>query len=192
MSYTFRYICFMKLLARVVFWISGWKVVGDVSEVQKVPKMIMIAAPHTSNWDLLYARSAFYLMDIPVKYTIKKELFFFPLNLILKGFGGIPIDRTKKGNMVDKMAAIFEENSQLCIMVTPEGTRSYSPEWKKGFYYIALKANVPISLGFLDYKNKKAGVGPLIYPNGNYEEDLQRIKDFYRPIQGKYPEKGIR
>lgn len=186
------YICSMKVLSKFIFWISGWKVVGGVGEIKKVHQLMMIAAPHTSNWDLLYARAAFYLMDIPVKYTIKKELFFFPLGFILKAFGGIPIDRKKKGKMVDKMADLFKEYKELCILITPEGTRSYSPEWKKGFYYIAQKAEVPISLGFLDYKNKHAGVGPLVYPSGDYEKDLEEIKAFYRPIQAKYPEKGVR
>lgn len=179
----------MKFLARIVFWFLGWKVVFKKTE--EVHKFVMIAAPHTSNWDLLYARAGFYLMEIPVKYTVKKELFFFPLGLILKALGGIPIDRKSKGNMVDKMAALYDEYENFAIMITPEGTRSYSPEWKKGFYYIAQKAQVPIALGYLDYAKKEAGVGPLITPSGNYEKDLEEIKSFYRNITAKYPEKGV-
>lgn len=180
----------MKLLAKFIFWFTGWKVVGSVPK--DVKKLVMIAAPHTSNWDLLYARAAFYLLDIPVQYTVKKELFFFPLNLVLKFFGGIPIDRKKKGKMVDKMAEIYDSHERMCILITPEGTRSYSPNWKKGFYYIAQSAKVPIALGFLDYEKKHAGVGPLIYPTGNYEEDEETIKSFYRKVTPKFPEQGVK
>lgn len=180
----------MKLLSKFWFWLKGWKVIGGVPKDLK--KLVMIAAPHTSNWDLVYARAAFYIMGIPVRYTIKKELFFFPLGIILKAVGGIPINRKTKGKMVDKMAALFEERDELTILITPEGTRSYSSEWKKGFYYIALAANVPISLGYLDYKKKHAGVGPLIYPTGDYEKDLEKIQDFYRTVTAKFPEKGVK
>ncbi|MFT6166873.1 MAG: 1-acyl-sn-glycerol-3-phosphate acyltransferase [Vicingaceae bacterium] len=179
----------MKFLARLVFWISGWKIVAN--NAYKVKKMVMIAAPHTSNWDLLYARAAFYLMEIPVNYTVKKELFFFPLGFILKSLGGIPIDRKSKGNMVDKMAALYDDYENFAIMITPEGTRSYSPEWKKGFYYIAQKAKVPIALGYLDYAKKEAGVGPLITPSGDFEKDLETIQSFYRNITPKFPKQGV-
>lgn len=179
----------MRLLSKFVMWISGWKIVGTPPQEKKY---IMIAAPHTSNWDLLYARAAFYILRIRVRYTIKKELFFFPLGLILKAIGGLPINRKSKDNMVDKMIQLYNNWDRLVILITPEGTRSYSPEWKKGFYYIAQGANIPISLGFLDYEKKEAGIGPLIYPSGNYEADLEKIQSFYRTISAKYPEKGVK
>ena len=179
----------MKLISKLIFWITGWKVVGEVPKDLK--RFIMIAAPHTSNWDFIYARAAFFIMGINVKYTIKKELFFFPLNIILKALGGIPIDRKKKGNMVQKMAALYNDHEELCILITPEGSRSYAKEWKKGFYFIAKEVDMPISLGYLDYKKKIAGVGPLIYPSGNYEEDLEKIQEFYKGITAKFPEKGV-
>ncbi len=157
-----------------------------------IKKLVMIASPHTSNWDLIYARATFYIMGLPVRYTVKKELFFFPLGVILKAIGGIPINRKIAGKMVDKMAALFDERKELVILITPEGTRSYAPEWKKGFYYIALTAKVPIALGYLDYKKKHAGVGPLISPSGNYEKDLETIQSFYRKVTAKYPENGVK
>lgn len=179
----------MKMISKFIFWLCGWKVVGDVPK--ELGKFIMIAAPHTSNWDLLYARGAFYIMDINVRYTIKKELFFFPLGWFLRAMGGIPIDRKSKSNMIDKMIALYDDYDELCILITPEATRSHSKEWKKGFYHIANGANIPISLGYLDYKKKHAGVGPLITPSGDYEKDIKVIKDFYREITPKYPEKGV-
>lgn len=191
MSCILTYICCMKVISKLIFWLSGWKIVG--AKPEGLQKFVMIAAPHTSNWDFVYARAAFYLMDIPLKYTIKKELFFFPLGWVLRKMGGIPINRSKKkGNMVAQMAQNFETHSKLALMVTPEGTRSYAEKWKKGFYYIALEAKVPILLGYLDYKKKEAGIGPCIEPSGDYESDLEKIQAFYRKITAKYPKKGVK
>jgi 1-acyl-sn-glycerol-3-phosphate acyltransferase len=159
----------------------------------------MIAAPHTSNWDFFYARAAFFLLGIPVKTTIKKEAMFFPMNLVLKFFGVIPIDRnkksgglSKKNSMVDAMVQLFDERDKLVIMITPEGTRRYVPRWKSGFYHVAKRANVPIVLGYLDYKKKHAGIGPVIYPGDDIDQDLETIMNFYRGVTGKYPEKGVK
>ncbi|SRR5690554_381470 len=180
----------MKALSQFIFWITGWKVVGKIPKELK--KFVMVAAPHTSNWDLLYARAAYYILNINVRYTIKKELFFFPLGVFLRQIGGIAIDRTTKENKVDSMSRMFEREDELALLVTPEATRSYAPEWKKGFYYIALAANVPIICGYLDYKKKHAGIGPIIYPSGDYEKDLNKLLKFYRTITPKYPEKGVK
>ena len=122
---------------------------------------------------------------------------FFPLNLLLKSMGAIPIDRTpkkglKKRSMVDAMVELFDTRDQLVILVTPEGTRSYSKRWKTGFYHVAHQAGVPIVLGYLDYKKKHAGVGPMVYPTGNTEQDINEIKDFYRDKTARYPEQGVR
>lgn len=130
-------------------------------------------------------------MDIPLKYTIKKELFFFPLGFILKSLGGIPIDRSVKTGMVSKMVALFDEYEEICILVTPEGSRSRAKEWKKGFYHIAEGANVPILAGYLDYAKKEAGIGPIIYPKGDMEGDILKFMTFYSKITPKYPEKGV-
>jgi|SRR5690554_848000 len=181
----------MKWISRFIFWLSGWEIVGDSPKALK--KYVMIAAPHTSNWDLLYARAAYYIMGIRVRYTIKKELFFFPLGILLKAMGGIPIDRKNtKGNMVDTMIDLYGKWEELALLVTPEATRSYAPNWKKGFYYVALGAKVPIVCGYLDYEKKYAGIGPTIIPTGDYEADLKKIKDFYRTVTAKYPEQGVR
>lgn len=178
----------MKILSRFIFWITGWKL---VSEPPNLDKLVMIAAPHTSNWDFLYARAAFYILDIPLRYTIKKELFFFPLGILLKAVGGIPIDRSTKSGMVGLMTDLFQKHDKLCILVTPEGSRSKAKEWKRGFYYTAEGAGVPIALGYLDYAKKEAGVGPIIFPSGDIEKDMAEIISFYKGITAKYPEKGV-
>lgn len=177
-------------LAKIIFKVSGWKQVGNIPADLK--QGIMVAAPHTSNWDFVYARAAFYLMGIPVKMTIKKEAFFFPVGPLISAMGAIPVDRKKNNNLVAAMVDLFKVHPKLMMLVTPEGTRKYQPRWKKGFYFTALGAGVPIVLGYLDYAKKEAGIGPIIYPTGNFEEDLEKIKDFYRTITPKYPEHGVR
>ncbi len=185
----------MKLLSKFIFWITGWKVAGGWPKGLK--KAVLIAIPHTSNWDLLYARAAFFLMDIPVRFTIKKEVMVGPLGWLIKVLGGISIDRKRvpgkrRETYTEAMIHMLKEMDQLVIMVTPEGTRSYAPRWKTGFYRIAEGANVPIVIGYLDYKKKLAGIGPIIMPNGNLEEQMGEMKDFGRKITGRHPEKGIR
>jgi 1-acyl-sn-glycerol-3-phosphate acyltransferase len=111
--------------------------------------------------------------------------------------GGIAIDRKRvpggrKQTYTEAMTTMLKESEELVIMVTPEGTRSYAPKWKSGFYHIALGANVPIVIGYLDYKKKVAGIGPIIYPNGNMDEQIEEMKEFGRTVTPKYPEKGIR
>ena len=183
----------MYWLSRFIFWITGWKFKGNVPEEHR--KAVMIAAPHTSNWDIMYARAAFYLMRLPVRFTIKKEWIKSPIGPIVNAFGGIPIDRNPQGkmkiSMVQAMINLFEERDELIIMVTPEGTRKYQPKWKTGFYRVAEGAGVPIFLGYLDYANKVAGVGPYIIPNGKIDEQIEEIKAFYRTKKGKYPEQGV-
>ena len=187
----------LKFIARFLFKLSGWKVKGQLPA--DVKKCVMIAAPHTSNWDLFYARAAFFILGIPIRYTIKKEMMrYFPLNVVLKWLGAIPVERNQakaaragQGSMVHAMAKLFHDRDELVIMVTPEGTRKFVKRWKSGFYLVALRANVPIALGYLDYKNKHAGIGPVVYPSGNMKEDMYTILGFYEKIEGKYPEQGV-
>jgi 1-acyl-sn-glycerol-3-phosphate acyltransferase len=184
----------MKLLSRFVFWITGWTMKKDWPE--GVKSAVLIAIPHTSNWDLLYARAAFFLMDIPVKYTIKKEVMFGPLGWLLKGLGGIAIDRKRipggrKQTYTEAMTQMLKNSDDLVIMVTPEGTRKAVKRWKTGFYHIALGAGVPVVVGYLDYKKKEAGIGPVIYPNGDVDGQVEELKAFGRTVTPKHPDKGI-
>ena len=184
----------MKLLARFVFWISGWTFKGSMPE--GVKKAVLIAVPHTSNWDLLYARAGFFLMDIPVRYTIKNELMKGPLGWVLKELGGIAIDRKKipggrKQTYTEAMINMLKEADDLVIMVTPEGTRKQVKRWKTGFYHVALGADVPVVIGYLDYKKKEAGIGPIFYPDGNMDAQIEEMKAFGRTIVPRHPEKGV-
>ena len=157
-------------------------------------KCVMIAAPHTSNWDIVMAAAAFYVMKVPLRFTIKKEWFRFPFNWIIGPLGGIPIDRSPKvpgeprRSMVEAMVDLFEDKDELAVMVTPEGTRKKNDEWKTGFWYTAREAKVPICLGYLDYKHKIAGVrSEVIWPK-NLEADMIEMMDFYKNIPPKFPE----
>ena len=180
----------MKHISKFIFHSLGWRTEGKVPPELK--KYLIVAAPHTSNWDFFYGRLYFFMNDIPLKYLIKKELFFFPLGVFLKSLGGIPIDRSKKENMTKKIATVFNDFDRLALLVTPEGTRSYSPKWKKGFYYIAKEANVPIVLGYIDYKRKIGGIGPVFEPTGDIDKDIETIKNFYKDKSGRFPENGVR
>ncbi len=157
-------------------------------------RCVMIAAPHTSNWDIYYARLAFYLMGIPLRFTIKKEWMRPPFRGLLRRFGALGIDRTPRRpgearpSATEAMAHLFEAHERLAMMVTPEGTRKKRTEWKTGFYHVAKMAGVPIGLGYLDYANKVAGVGGMVWPGEDQEADFRRIMAFYAPIKGCHPE----
>lgn len=170
----------------------GWKI--DPSLPAEIKKCVLVMGPHTSNWDYFIGMMAFWgYYDVDLKQLIKSELFFPPLGWVLKGMGGVPVYRNKKSNMTTTIANMYKQANELTIAFTPEGTRSYNPSWKKGFYYIALEAKVPIVLGYLDYKTKIGGMLPLIiHPTGNVEKDIEIIKTQYKDISGRYPEQGIR
>lgn len=174
---------FLKFLVKLL----GWKIEGE--RPLQIKKMIVIEAPHTSNWDYFYGMICIYALGIKVNVVIKKEMFFWPLGPVLKAFGGIPIDRTISSNKVEALANLFKSHQEMRLAITPEGTRSLVTQWKKGFYYVALKAGVPILMTALDYKRKTGILGDFIYPTGDYENDLKKIETFYRGIGAKYPEK---
>ncbi len=184
-----------KLIARFIFWITGWKVDENFPKDQK--KYVIAAAPHTSNWDFLYAMCAFKIIGINMRFTIKKEWLKFPFKGLMLSMGAIPIDRRPKKegeerpSMTQVMTDLFEKYDELALLVTPEGTRSPVSKWKTGFYYVALNAGVPIYLGYGDYKRKVAGVGKIIYPTGDFEKDMGEFMDFYMQIGAKHPEKFL-
>jgi 1-acyl-sn-glycerol-3-phosphate acyltransferase len=172
--------------------LMGWEI--DNHWPLDLDQCVMIAAPHTSNWDALYARLALKALGVNVRLTIKDSYMKFPFGPFVRAMGGIGIDRRPKvageerRSMVEVMAELFESHPKLVMLVTPEGTRSKQEQWKTGFYHIAIKANVPIALAYMDYAKKKTGVGKIIYPTGNMEKDLAEIMEFYAGISPKFPE----
>jgi len=137
----------------------------------------------------VFGRLALWSIGVKTSFLIKKEAFFFPLGRLLKNMGGIPVDRSQSKNVVRHVAVLLNKSNEMAVVITPEGTRSLRREWKKGFWYIASMAEVPVALGYLDYAKKEAGIGGVIYPGEDYKADLAKIHDFYKDITAKYPEK---
>ncbi len=185
------------LFCRLAFKFNRWKVVS--LPPKDIKKSVMIGAPHTSNWDFIYTMAVCYHMGISnPRFTIKQEWMKFPFNYILGPLGAIPINRSskkpgeKRPNMVDVMVGYIKDSDEVSMLVTPEATRSAVKRWKTGFYKVSMKAEVPILLTYLDYKKREAGVGKVIYPTGNLEEDLREILDFYNEVSPKYPDRYIK
>ena len=179
----------MKKTARFILRLSGWKI--DQHAPEGFKKCVIVVGPHTSNWDFILGRLAFFMYGIKPKILIKKELFFPPLGWILKAIGGVPVNRSKNNNITDMAVKLFNSREELYMVFTPEGTRKYNPNWKKGFYYIAQKANVPIYVCYMDYEKKIGGFHSPFYPTGNADSDIEAIKNIMKQYKGKFPEQGV-
>lgn len=179
-------------LATLSLKAMGWKIDNHWSN--DIAQCVMIAAPHTTNWDALYARLALKAMNVPVRITIKDSYMRFPFGPFIRAMGGIGINRRPKQageerpSMVQVMTDLFAQHPKLVILVTPEGTRARREHWKSGFYHVAINTGVPIALSYLDYQKKTVGVGKIIYPTGNMEQDMREIMQFYADISPKFPE----
>ena len=171
-----------SLISRIGLFILGWKTRGEMPDLKK---FVIVAAPHSSNWDFVIFLLIIFKFQIPVHWMGKNTMFIPPFRTLLQYMGGIPIDRSRKGNTVTIMARAFNDADRLIVTIAPSGTRSRTTTWKTGFYRIADQAKVPIVLGFVDYKRKIGGVGPVFYPTGDMDADLIRIQAFYRGKSGK-------
>ena len=172
------------------FWLFGWKIIG---EKPKLDKYLVIVAPHTSNWDFLIGLAAKHIMDLHSEFLGKNSLFKIPiLGWFMRSIGGHPVDRSKNSNIVDQVVDLFNQHKKFVIALAPEGTRTYVPKLRTGFYHIAHKAGIPIAMVGFDYKRKVVEFKDLFYPTGDVEKDMEVILGYYRTIPGKYPEKGIR
>jgi 1-acyl-sn-glycerol-3-phosphate acyltransferase len=178
-----------KLLASILLKLMGWKINNVIPPGTK--KCVIVVAPHTSYWDFVIGRLAYWKMGIKAKFLIKKEAFKFPYKRMLRNMGGIPVDRSRSNKMVDQIVDMFNEADSLIIVITPEGTRKPVKHWKKGFYYIAHKANVPIALAYINWGKKEGGVGKIMNPDGNIDDQMAEMMDFYRGMTGKHPEKFL-
>jgi 1-acyl-sn-glycerol-3-phosphate acyltransferase len=175
-----------RLLANILLFCFGWKTMG---EKPKEKKYVIIAAPHTSNWDLFFMMLVALKLDIHIYWIGKDSIFKFPFKNTMKWMGGISVDRSKSNDVVANMVKTFNECDELVLSIPPEGTRSHTVYWKTGFYHMANGAGIPICLGFLDYAKKEGGIGPMYQPSGDIEKDMIEIKAFYKNITGKYPER---
>jgi 1-acyl-sn-glycerol-3-phosphate acyltransferase len=173
-------------LRRACAWLlarTGWKLVGTLPDV---PKLVMIAAPHSSWWDGIWGLLFRTAVGANIGFMAKRELFVGPLGWLLRNAGGVPIERSGAHGVVDEMAARFAAADRLWIGITPEGTRRRVAKWKHGFWYIARAANVPILPMYFDYPTKTIGFGPLFAPTGDVDADVAALRAFYAPWHGKH------
>lgn len=176
------------------FYKKKWKIANTLPP--EIKKGVIVCGPHTSIWDGIFASAAVFEQKININFAIKKELMFFPLGYFFKKIGGISIDRNKKVgdkkiSSVEQISKIFDEDKNIFLAISPEGTRKYNPNLKTGFYYIAKNANVPIILAYLDYEKKEAGWGPIFEPSLEIDIVIKNVKSFYKNIHGKKKERGI-
>lgn len=192
MQYTIFDTPVLKTLLRwfsiLFFKIAGWRIEGRLPDI---PKFVLVGAPHTSNWDFLYGLFIIFIFKTKIYWLGKEALFRMPFKWFFKWLGGIPVDRSKSSNIVAHSIQQFHQNDKLILTIAPAGTRKRVKKWKTGFYHIASGANVPIALGFLDYRLKTGGIGPVISPTGDIEADMKTIRAFYDGVNGKYPEKSM-
>lgn len=176
----------LSYLVQGILRLFGWKVEGKTPDL---PKFVMIGAPHTSNWDFFLFIVAMIVLKIRPYWMGKSELFKKGwIGRFLKFCGGIPVQRKSSQNAVEQVVQRFLEAETMVVVISPEGTRQKTDGWRTGFYYIALGAQVPIVLSFLDYQRKTTGIGKVFYPTGDLQKDMETIREFYQGIEAKFPD----
>ncbi len=174
----------LRALSLAFLRATGWKLDGQLPADQA--KCVLIAAPHTSNWDLPYTLMVAFALRLNIYWMGKQQLFRGPWGPVMRWLGGIAVDRSQSTNLVSASAtAIRAADGAMCLVVPPEGTRSKTRQWKTGFYWIAHEAGVPIVMAYMDYPRKLSGLGPVFQPTGNVDADMAAIKAWYAPFKGK-------
>jgi 1-acyl-sn-glycerol-3-phosphate acyltransferase len=172
-----------RWIGRLALRLGGWRTDGLPPAA---PRYVLIAFPHTSNWDFIWVLAFAWSMDVRIQWMGKEEMFRWPFGGLMRWLGGIPVHRKARANQVEQLAARFREAERLTLVVPAEGTRRWVPRWKSGFYHIARAANVPVVLGFLDYGRKVGGFGPAIRITGDVCRDMDFVRGFYAPMRGKH------
>jgi len=179
----------LRALYKLIFFrILGWRIEGQLPTEKKY---IIVVAPHTSSFDFMLGVFSRRILQFDPKFIGKKELFKFPFGYFFKWMGGYPVDRSKKTNFVDSIAAIFDEKDEFIITISPEGTRNYNPDWKTGFYYIAKKANIPVLKVGFDYSQKRVVLAQAEYVPQDVNQCINAYKKYFSQFKGKHPENGV-
>lgn len=181
---------------RFLLKINGWQYNADLTK--QYDKCVVIVAPHTTFLDFIYGKAIFDTIGVPAKFAIKKELFVFPFSIVFKSLGGIPIDRTPKNgdtkriSLTEAMVNMIKDQNKICLVITPEGSRSAKDQWKTGFYHIAKNSKVPLILGYLDFKQKKGYANTLFQMSDDFDADMKKIMAFYsdKIALGRFPERA--
>jgi len=176
----------LALISKLILKLFGWKEIGKFPEGDKY---VVLVVPHTSMYDFVWGRLYYYSIKKPVKFMIKEKYFFFPLGILLKALGAIPVILNRKTGMVEQMVNEFKKRDRLLLTITPEATRNRVKRWRKGFYHIAQQADVPILLAYVDYKKKELGATKKFVLSGDEEKDKEYIRKFYETVTAKHPEK---
>ena len=171
--------------SKFILKLFGWKV--DIT-VPDYPKCIISVAPHTSNWDFILGKLAYASVGRKAGFLMKSTWFFFPMGLIFKAMGGIPVPRKRGSSLTETIVEKFNHTDHMVLAITPEGTRSRTAKWRTGFLHIAYEAHVPIVLGALDFATKTIQITREFTPTGDIEADMAAIKAYYKPFKGKNPE----
>ncbi|MBP3253573.1 MAG: 1-acyl-sn-glycerol-3-phosphate acyltransferase [Bacteroidales bacterium] len=180
----------MRTLGRLILKAGGFHLHSDFSEEMK--NAVIIEAPHTSMWDFVWGRAGLWALGINSRFLIKKELFFFPLGAILKMLGAVPVDRGHDGRgFFTDIVRRLQTDKNFSVIITPEGTRKRTDNWKRGFYYIAQQSNRPVFMAWIDYEKKTCGVNKQdkLVPSGDFKKDFLIIENFYKNVRAKHPEK---
>ncbi len=176
-----------RLYEFIFFRLMGWKLSGSFDE--SIKKSVIAVMPHTCNFDFFIGLLVRGIVNQEMNFVGKKELFIFPFGYYFKSIGGAPLDRQGGKNLVDSIVDIFNSRTVFRLGIAPEGTRKKVTELRTGFYYIALKAKVPIIPVAFDFGKKEVKIGTPLYVTGNIEEDMNKFLDFYKGVKGKYPER---
>lgn len=177
--------CMKKIIGSLILFFFGWKTTYPVE--YQINKMIMLAVPHTSNWDTLFTLAAYWKEGLEPKFLIHDRYTKGFFGFFFKKLGAIGVDKKQSKNLVNYSVDLFEKSSKLLLVIAPEGTKHKVTKWRTGFFNIAQQAKVPLSLGRLDYQEKKAGIGGLLNMTGNFEEDMTYIQNFYEKSNPKHP-----
>lgn len=179
-----------RAVRAIIMWLynrRGWKAIGEVPEPRR---FVIIAAPHTSNWDFVYFIGLTQSLGITPHFMGKSSLFRWPMRNFMFDMGGVEVDRKKGGNYVQAMIDEFAKRDEFMLTIAPEGTRGSVKEWKTGFYHIAMGAKVPIVVGMMDYGKNTGGLAAAIWPTGDYEADMAKVAEYYASVTPKHPAKG--
>lgn len=177
---------FTRAIGRLALGLLGWKIQGELPNYRK---LIVVLAPHTSNWDFLICMAATLALGIKLSYVMKKEAFKWPLKRLFLAMGGVPVDRQQSGDLVDQMVDWFRASDQAWLAITPEGTRKKVTHWKTGFLRIAGQSEVPVLLMAWDYPNKSLRSVMEFQPSTDHDADMDRVRAIYEHYRGRHPER---
>ncbi|MCX6224530.1 MAG: 1-acyl-sn-glycerol-3-phosphate acyltransferase [Bacteroidia bacterium] len=176
----------IRALISMFLRLGNWKITGNKPTADKC---IIIVLPHTSIFDFVLGKFYATLVGMNPKVLIKKDAFFFPLGAILKALGGIPVDRGTNRHLADQLIEYFRNRKEFILVIAPEGTRKKVKRLKRGFYHIAMETGLPVYMGYINFKTRQLGTGPQLPVTGDFNADMDVLKEFYRGMEGMYPER---